>query len=684
MTRIRVLAILALVLPLSLQAQAPQPGAAAPAKPPAPAAQVTAAATRAEFVALVADHFQWVHWSDYIDQAKKPPRRFHDVKTSDRYGRQIECALEEGIVGPDLQQNFRPAAPVTRAEAASILAAAFTVPESDVLSALPAGASLSRDAARQALAALVSTRVAPVQAMPKSGTTSFRRAVNLTTPTAGAVVYYTMTTDRSEPADPVANGKAYDPIKGYLNLDVPMSEAVDQKVYTIKAVAKKDGLAVSGVRTFVYHIVRPQTANWVTELVHVATSTSPAVWNIWNPSDYNRPHEYYIEGTTRGVLIDAGQYPAAKGNLKPVVDAIATKPYDVVLGHNNPDHVEQIDSFVQAGVRLYLSPQDKGQLLNSKRPDFVHAAEGSTPIHYGDVLDLGNVQMTAYQVPGHEHGLVILADRKNGWVFGSDMFGCNRPATADITQYSGMKMDLFLSTLQQLYANLLKDGGRITEVYNAHQEAPVGYPGIMNFQRAVQQLLDSGEKAASPSLRSVSPGGQPFPKPQRMSIVGDMWRDKDWIAIWTGGFYGDPVDYLTKPSGAYPTKAAIDYNQPEAYRKYAVLGNLEVDGGRLVGVDLTWAPPANGVPHVLPNMFDPWTFAYDVVVPAGTRTISVAPTSLSKKVTALRVDGVAMTSGARRSVAVIPGKTFTVDVVAQDGVTTGHYVFTMKAGPGVR
>jgi glyoxylase-like metal-dependent hydrolase (beta-lactamase superfamily II) len=633
------------------------------------------AISRAEFVAMVSDYFRWVHWSEYNDYAKAVPRQFSDVPSTHRLARQIECALEERIVGPDGSNRFYPDRPVTRQDAATILGLAFKLaspPEE-----LKRGGALSRAEAAEILKKVTAANVAPVQVIPKAGTTSYRRYVNMTTPTPGATIYYTVSNDRTDPPDPLTAGKAYDPSSGYLLFDNPNGSTTDTRYWTLKAVAKKDGMATSAVQTFVYYIVRPRDAAFEARLVHAPTPTSPAVWDVMNSSDYNRPHVYYIEGTTRGVVVDAGQYPEVKQDLRLFIDTLATKPYDVVLGHNHPDHAEQIDAFVKGGIRLFLTPQDKAALAASRRSDFVHAAAASVPIRDGDVLDLGNVQLTAYQAPGHEHGLVILQDKRNGWIFGSDMFGCNRPATADITNYSGMKMDLFLSMVQQLYTNLRKHDGRIEEVYNAHNEVPVGYAGIKNFEAAVQQLIDIGDTVTVPSLRGADPSGRPMGR-QRTSVVGDMWHDKNWIALWVGGNWGDRVDYLTAATPPYKCNNTIDYNAPGGIRKYSVLSNIEIAGGDLVGVDLTWAPPANGVENTLPNKFDPWTYAYDVAVPEAHATITVTPTAMSRKIISMKLNGAAIPSGTARTIVVTNGTRFTIDVVAPDGVTASHYVFTVK------
>ena len=74
-----------------------------------------------------------------------------------------------------------------------------------------------------------------------------------------------------------------------------------------------------------------------------------------------------------------------------------------------------------------------------------------------------------------------------------------------------------------------------------------------------------------------------------MSMVGDLWRDRNWMAIGPIGKYAAPVDYLTRPTQAYPCGATVDYNAADGFRKYSVLSNLEIEGGSLVGVDVHWS-----------------------------------------------------------------------------------------------
>ena len=120
-----------------------------------------------------------------------------------------------------------------------------------------------------------------------------------------------------------------------------------------------------------------------------------------------------------------------------------------------------------------------------------------------------------------------------------------------------------------------------------------------------------------------------------------------------------------------------DSNVADGYRKYSVLSHVEVTGGKLVGTDVFWAAPANGVPNSLPDKFDPWTYAYTINVPAGTTSLSLKPVPLSTKVSSVKVNGAAVTPGAAATVAVSAGSTVKVDVVSPDGSTTSTYTFTI-------
>ena len=158
-----------------------------------------------------------------------------------------------------------------------------------------------------------------------------------------------------------------------------------------------------------------------------------------------------------------------------------------------------------------------------------------------------------------------------------------------------------------------------------------------------------------------------------------MWRDKNWMAIGNaiGAGLDKPVDYFSAPTTAFPSGVKVDYNTADGFKKYSQLSNIDISGGALVGVDVYWAAPANGVPNKLSNKFDPWTLAYTVNVPKGTGSIVLTPTALSNKITSMKVNGNNVAQGASATLAVTAGTRITIDVVAPDGNTSSAYVLTV-------
>lgn len=674
--------------------------------------------TRGEFIAMISNHFDWVHSSLYIDPYKLPQPTFKDVtlgKTTHAY--QIETALEEGVVSNAGGRSFNPNKPITRQDAADMLVRAFHVPIStkDVLghftdgrqveaslrasvNALVAagymeGASTTKLEPRSPLAPreacaifdrLTSSLVSPPQVMCKSGTTAPRRYIDITTPTAGATIHYTFTDDGTEPLDPSTESPTFDLREnGVLQFVNPLSSTTDSKVYRLKAVAYRDGMQPSSIREFTWTIVRPQVGAFQARKIKEAGRSQPAIWKISNPAEYYQANVYYIEGSKRGLVFDAGEYSWEKANLKTFIDSIASRPYDLVLGHNHPDHAEQIYNFTSAAVTLYTTVRERAALMSSSREDQRKAGEAAVVVDDGHELDLGNVQVSLFHAPGHTNGLITALINQTGWVYCSDHFGCNRPYTADTTQFNGIKVDLFLSLQLQLLADYRRRStkGRVVEVTNAHQDVAVGMECIDNFVECFQNMVDLGDEAIEPSIRGGISGNPTGPvRNSRMSKVGDMWRDKNWIAVGNsiGAGLDQPRDYLSSPTDIFPSGVTVDYNAPGGHHRYSVLGNVEFDRGVLVGTDLHWAGPANGVENKLEDKFHPWVFDYDVKVSRGTRFLNVTPRALSSKIRSMTVNGRQVEHSTPVKVPVKHGSIINVNIVAADGMTTSTYSFKVQ------
>lgn len=711
------------------------------------------ALTRAAFVATISDYFDWVHSSQYIDMYKAVQPTFVDVTMGvTPYAKQIETALEESVVSNE-SGYFYPDTLITREDAADMYVKAFRIAATttnpltgftdassisssklaSVKAIVAAGymsgtsttlfspkGNLTGNEAKKILDAITSSMVAPVHSLCKPGATAPRRYATYFCPTPGAQIYITETTDGSEPPNPDTTSTIQTTTPGsitnayYAGTSIKYDfttlgsrqykfgglTATEGGVRTVrvKAVAVKSGMKASAVREFSWVIYRPKNSPFEAKLVHAGTATSPTVWRIYNLTESVQANAFYVEGSTRGMLVDALELDVAGGatsynpgnyNLKTFLDSIATKQYDVLIGHYHGDHSAHMVNFTSAGVNCYVSAQCQAELLSATGNQATNNrwAEAASSTYCkvltdGQEFSLGNVTCSTWQTPGHTNGLTTLLVHEPGWVYASDMWGCNRPYTSDTTYYGNIKSDLFLSMCQQVLVNYKKKipSGILTEVTNAHQEAPVGMVCINNFLQSYQNLVDNGISAVKPSVRNGTKGNN------GMLNVGDPWRNKNWIALEPGQqVSATALTILSSPTNSTfrqgTSPIPVDYNVADGYKKYSVLSNIEISGGNLVGVDLYWgAPQSNGTGTVackVPNKFDPWTYAYTINVPMANSSITIKPTAMSNKITSMKVNGAAVAQGASTTVSVSAGTKITIDIVAQDGSTASSYTFTV-------
>ncbi len=213
-------------------------------------------------------------------------------------------------------------------------------------------------------------------------------------------------------------------------------------------------------------------------------------------------------------------------------------------------------------------------------------------------------------------------------------------------------------------------------LFTGHDESPLGDVNLKLFEAALQQVVDKGEAGCSPTLR-----GNNDAQGSRTTLIGDMWKDNtNWMALKLAGKMGDSTEYLTN-------NAQFNYNGADGFKKYSVLSNIEFEGAELVGTTVTWANPSGAfswagttidVPNSLPNIFDPWTYDYTIKVPAGTKRITVIPTTMSTKVARIWINNRVVRYRSRTPVAVSDGTVITIKVLAPDRVTTSTYTFTVE------
>ena len=529
-----------------------------------------------------------------------------------------------------------------------------------------------------------------------------RRFIHLTTPTQGATIYYT--TDGSDPRTS-ATRRAYDiTATGHIQeLVGERSGARGPQPYRLvmwKTVAVKTGVAVSPVRTFRWNLYRPWKSVYGSDVIEQGNfdaaqgPITPKVTRIYSDYESVRSMSWLIEGPQSALLFDALQTPwnstdQSEGTLYDKVRTLTSKPLKVVIGHAHADHSAQAQNFLNAGVPVYANQRSWNTLAGVLATrDHIKQVNN---VEEGDQFDLGTtavpLKFDVWAPPGHENSLVMLHDKASGYLFATDYYGCTRMGTADNVNISGARADLVLSLLMQADAGYRKDGGKLVKLFTGHDESPLPGAHVALFHQLFQNVIDKQEAANSPTLRSSD-----APR-ARTTIIGNMFTDLyDWAAVNLGGTFGTtPYTYLSAPNAVTSAHPTIDYTQPNAHLRYAVLGNIELTGATLVGTTVTWAAPntqvtlsdgsswpaAGPVPNSLRDKFNPWVFAYTVNVPAGTTRIGVAPVPLASKVRGITVNGNAVLPGTSVPLDVADGSVITIVVTAPDGTTTETYTLTV-------
>lgn len=462
------------------------------------------------------------------------------------------------------------------------------------------------------------TQVKNPVAAPTPGTYSVTQYVTLSCPTPGAAIYYTL--DGSLPILASAlspHSLLFSPHKVIPIQARRRDGAGLESLYTIRAVAVKDGLLPSEVITFQYTVTARD------EDAYTATQVRPGVYMI---RDCNDNKLFLVTGSKRALLIDTG---AGRGDLRSFVEALAPHlPLDLVITHAHPDHVACMGQF-QEDLQVYMHPADELILNDIQKtlnydlnPARYHA------VRDGAVFHLGGRDLTVYEVPGHTYGSIVLFDEKNGCLFAGDAFGSNRPHNADSLwlQLDGMaSLDEYLSTLQGFRTRLRK---KILEIYTGHNDAPVDEAYLDSLQRAAQRFVDWGSTVLVPSLR---------PPDAWQVVEGDRLSDPNWAAI------------NVRKEGSLTTTP----------NKFATLSNIEINGGMLC------------------EKFIPTRYNYTIQLSPQTTWVEITSTPTSSRARHLKVNGIDTPPGFPCQVPCGPGiDQMEISVTAPNGRTTRTYTLS--------
>ena len=227
------------------------------------------------------------------------------------------------------------------------------------------------------------------------------------------------------------------------------------------------------------------------------TRPEPGLVVIAEPLHAENVKSFLITGTERALLIDTG---TGVGDLGRLVAELTDLPVTVVVSHAHWDHVGGNRHFadVRAPVgahaalrygwsdermaRVFAPDQLTGPLPGGTDPDHL----GIPPMPHvgtvaeGEAFDLGDRALIVMAAPGHAPDLVVLLDRDNGILFGTDA------AYADALYAQSDESDL--NTYQQTLDRLAALAPDLRVVYGSHGPAAFAPSLLPEMAKALRSV----------------------------------------------------------------------------------------------------------------------------------------------------------------------------------------------------
>lgn len=217
---------------------------------------------------------------------------------------------------------------------------------------------------------------------------------------------------------------------------------------------------------------------------------------------------FLLVGEISALMIDTG---IGIGDIRAMAEKLTDKPITVVMSHGHGDHTGGAGQFGQyhmnekdfagfpavAGIEMR---RNYAAFFPKKFPDRYYAYDPETdivdmgvdvkriPMTDGQVFELGDRKVTAYECPGHTPGSMVFLDEKSRCLFAGDALNCNLLLRSRSGERNYVKISDALKGLRRIKA--LED--KYDGIYNGHHDfRPLGAPLKQNVLDDAIELIES-------------------------------------------------------------------------------------------------------------------------------------------------------------------------------------------------
>lgn len=216
---------------------------------------------------------------------------------------------------------------------------------------------------------------------------------------------------------------------------------------------------------------------------------------------WEKVHSYLLIGRDKAALIDTG---LGIDQIKRMTDQLTDLPIEVLTTHVHADHIGSHGQF----EKIYVHEAEEDWLVNGIQklsieqirkdisrditrpvPDTFdpktykpYQGQGAGLLHDGDVVELGDRNLTVFHTPGHSPGHISLFDTCRGYLFTGDLLYDETPVYAF---YPTTDPEELVNSLERI-ARL----NGVNKIFGGHNTIGLEPELLLEVQAAVKELRE--------------------------------------------------------------------------------------------------------------------------------------------------------------------------------------------------